>query len=54
MTKNYLRNNDINTDELGRMIIEDLNLLHELNGAISDNPEFMVPDVACGNTNCVC
>jgi hypothetical protein len=54
MTKNYLENNQIKTDELGRIIIEDLNLLEQINGAIAGGPEFVLSDGACGNSNCVC
>lgn len=54
MTKDYLKNNDFKTDELGRIIIEDLNLLEKINGAMVGSPEFLVSDGACGNSNCVC
>lgn len=35
MTNEYLKNNEFKTDELGRIIIEDLSLLVKINGAIA-------------------
>ena len=54
MIDKFLELNDVETDELGRIIIKDLNILEQINGAIGGNAEFMRPDVACGNQNCAC
>lgn len=51
--ENFLEN-DIESDELGRVIIRDMRILEAINGAIANGLEFMVPDAACGNGNCVC
>lgn len=52
--KNLLLDYEIQSDELGRTIVGDARMLEKINGAISSCPEFMVPDTACGNGNCVC
>lgn len=54
MTKNYLATQAIKTDELGRMIVEDLALLEKINGAYLGTPDILISDGACGNSNCVC
>jgi hypothetical protein len=52
--KNFLVDHKIQSDDLGRSIIQDTSILEKINGAIFTEPEFMVPDTACGNGNCVC
>lgn len=49
-----LKQDEIKSDELGRFIIDDLNVLEKINGAVIGSPEFMASDTACGNSNCVC
>ena len=50
----FLEKNEIKSDELGRFIVNDLSLLEKLNGAMLGEPDFMLSDGACGNSNCVC
>ena len=50
----YLKSGQFEADDLGRIIIKDIMMLDDINGAIGGNPEFMRPDVASGNSNCVC
>lgn len=51
---NYFLTSKIETDELGRIVITDKALLEKINGGVMAVPEFMPPDVACGNGNCAC
>lgn len=50
----YLATHELNTDEYGRIIIEDMALLDQINGAFMSGSEFLFSDGACGNSNCVC
>lgn len=54
MIDKFLELNDVETDELGRIVIKDLNVLEQINGAVAGDLGFMVSDGACGNSNCVC
>lgn len=52
--ENFLATQDLTTDELGRVIIDDLNLLELINGAMTGGGDFILSDTACGNSNCIC
>lgn len=52
--KEFLQQHEIQSDELGRAIIHDVDLLDQINGAVFSSPEFVMMDAACGNGNCVC
>jgi hypothetical protein len=54
MINSYFEQNEVKSDEFGRIIIQDLSILEKINGATMGTPEFMIPDVACGNANCGC
>ena len=54
MIETLINVDEINVDELGRLIINDASLLEKINGASFTPPGFMQCDGACGNTNCVC
>jgi hypothetical protein len=51
--KYFIKLAEIKSDEFGRAIIEDTNVLDKLQGALG-HPEFLIPDVGCGNVNCTC
>jgi len=54
MLNKVLENKQFKTDEHGRIVIEDMELLKSITGALGAPADFMPPDVACGNGNCAC
>lgn len=54
MELTYFLNTDIQTDDLGRVIINDKDVLEKINGAVTTNAKFVLPDGACGNSHCLC
>lgn len=54
MINKILENKPFKTDEYGRIVIEDMELLNALHGGLAAPVDFMPPDVACGNGNCAC
>lgn len=50
----YLASNNLEMDELGRIIIDDEAILEKINGAVMMGNDIWLSDAACGNSNCLC
>lgn len=51
---NFLNMDEIKTDDLGRVVIDDRDILEKINSTMLTRAEFVLPDGACGNSHCLC